>query len=174
MLANNQKRRGRCMFSDYKIGPEAMEFFMMGYQSQLEGRLEEAVYYYKKSLKIEDTAEGRTFLGWAYSFMGKTEAAIRECKKAIEIDPEFGNPYNDIGSYLIQQCKPDEALPWLEKAKQAKRYATPEYAYVNSGRAFELMGLWPLAMDEYRQALRLCRDYIPAKAGLERLRVRLN
>ncbi len=45
------------MFSDYKIGPQAMEFFQMGYQSQMEGRLEEAVYYYKKSLEIVELAK---------------------------------------------------------------------------------------------------------------------
>ena len=45
------------MFSDFKIGPQAMKFFQMGYQSQMEGRLEEAEYYYKKSLEIEKSAE---------------------------------------------------------------------------------------------------------------------
>lgn len=162
------------MFSDYKIGPQAMEFFQMGYQSQMEGRLEEAVYYYKKSLEIEETAEGHTFLGWAYSFMGKLGEAIAECHKAIAVDAEFGNPYNDIGSYLIQSGQPAEALPWLEKAKHAKRYATPEYACVNMGRAYEILGLWPLALEEYRGALQRNPGYIPAQTALARLVIRLN
>lgn len=162
------------MFSDYKIGPEAMEYFLMGYQSQMDGRLEDAVYYYKKSLEIEDTAEGHTFLGWAYSFMGNLEEAITECKRAIQVDPEFGNPYNDIGSYLLQQNKPDEAIAWLKKAKRAKRYATPEYAYINTGKAYEMKGLWPLAILEYRRALEINPRYVPAKTALDRLAIRLN
>ena len=38
-----------------------------------------------------------------------------------EIDPEFGTPYNDIGVYLMERESLDEALPWLQKAKQVRR-----------------------------------------------------
>ena len=60
------------------------------------------------------------FLGWTYSYQGRLDDAIPECQKAIEVDPEFGNPYNDIGAYLIEQQKHDEAIPWLERALQAR------------------------------------------------------
>jgi len=36
-----------------------------------------------------------------------------------EIDPEFGRPYNDI--HLMERERLDEALPWLQKAKQVRR-----------------------------------------------------
>src|SRR5207253_8419965 len=39
-----------------------------------------------------------------------------ECKKAIAVDPTFGNPYNDIGAYLIERGEHAQAIPWLEKA----------------------------------------------------------
>ncbi len=162
------------MFSDFKIGPQAMKFFQMGYQSQMEGKLEEAEYYYKKSLEIEKTAEAFTFLGWTYSQMNKLEKAIKECQKAINIDPDFGNPYNDIGSYLSQLGQLDEAILWMEKAKLALRYATPEYAYFNLGQVYEMKGLWPKALREYRDALKINRDYEPAKVAFSRLESRLN
>jgi len=38
-----------------------------------------------------------------YHFQGKLEDAIAECQRAIKIDPDFGNPYNDIGAYMIEQ-----------------------------------------------------------------------
>ena len=38
-----------------------------------------------------------------------------------EINPEFGTPYNDIGVYLMERERLDEALPWLQKAKQVRR-----------------------------------------------------
>ncbi|NIO09761.1 MAG: tetratricopeptide repeat protein, partial [Deltaproteobacteria bacterium] len=44
------------------------------------------------------TAEAYTFLGWTYSFMGQLNEAIEECQRAITLDPDFGNPYNDIGA----------------------------------------------------------------------------
>lgn len=154
--------------------PEAMKYFKMAYELQLRGEFEEAVTYYCKSLEIEKTAEAHTFLGWTYSFMGRIEAAIDECHKAIAIDPDFGNPYNDIGAYLLQVGKLDKAKPWFEKAKLAKRYENPEFPYCNLGKLYELKGLWPLAIQEYRQALELRDDYEPAITALERLQVLQN
>jgi Tfp pilus assembly protein PilF len=54
--------------------------------------------------------------------------------RAIEIDPEFGNPYNDIGVYLMQRDRLDDAVPWLERAKLAKRYEPRQFPYMNLGR----------------------------------------
>lgn len=162
------------MFPNYRIGPAAMKYFKMAYEAQMAGELDQAVILYKKSLEIEPTAEAYTFLGWTYSFMGRIEEAIEECHKAIAIDPDFGNPYNDIGAYLLQIGKLDQAIPWLEKAKQAKRYENPEFAYCNLGRVYELKGLWPLAAAEYRKALELNGDYTLARVALKKLEAKLN
>lgn len=162
------------LFSDYLIGPEAMKYFELGYMYQLDGELDKAMIYYQKSLEIENTAEGHTFLGWTYSFMNKYEEAIDECLKAIKADPEFGNPYNDIGSYYISLAKFDKAVHWLKKAKKAKRYASPEFPYLNMGRVYEIQGLFSEAMKEYEEALKITPDYTPAKFALERLKAYLN
>ena len=58
--------------------------------------------FIKASLELHPTAEAHTFLGWTYHFQGKLDEAIAQCRTAIDIDPEFGNPYNDIGAYLIE------------------------------------------------------------------------
>jgi tetratricopeptide (TPR) repeat protein len=74
-----------------------------GYERQRAGDLEAAKRLYKASIDEQPTAEAHTYLGWTYSFQGKFDEAIEQCKTAILVDPEFGNPYNDIGSYLIQK-----------------------------------------------------------------------
>lgn len=162
------------MFPEYHIGPDAFKYFRMAYEFQMQGELDKAVIYYKKSLEIEPSAEAYTFLGWTYSFMGKLLEAIEECHKAIAVDPDFGNPYNDIGAYLLQMGRFDEAIPWLEKAKKAKRYENPEFPYCNLGRIYELKGLWPLAMEQYKKALKIRSDYMPARIALSRLQAYLN
>lgn len=162
------------MFPNYKIGPQAMKYFKAAYELQMQGELEKAVFNYKKSLEIQETAEARTFLGWTYSFMGNLQGAIEECHRAIAIDPDFGNPYNDIGAYLLQMGKLDDAILWFEKAKRATRYQTPEFAYCNLGKVYELKGLWPKAMVEYQNALRIRIDYEPAAAALLKLHAKLN
>ena len=82
---------------------EALQLFQSAYEAQMRGELDEAAELYKQSIEAYPTSEAHTFLGWTYSFMGRTDDAIAECHRAIEVDPDFGNPYNDIGAYLIEQ-----------------------------------------------------------------------
>src|SRR5437773_8144996 len=100
----------------------AWEVLQDAYQAQMEGDYDRAVELYQSSLELHPTAEAHTFLGWTYHFQGRIEEAIAECRLAIEIDPEFGNPYNDIGAYLIELGRFEEAIPWLERATEARRY----------------------------------------------------
>ena len=122
------------------------------YRAQMSRDYEKAVSLYKKSLEAAPTAEAHTFLGWTYSFMDRIDEAIEECLKAITIDPAFGNPYNDIGSYLMKKGRLEEAIPWLEKAKEAPRYEPRHYPYLNLGRAYLAMGRFEEAQREFSQA----------------------
>lgn len=153
---------------------QALELFKKAYELQMSGALEEACAYYKDSLTLYPTAEAHTFLGWTYSFMGRYDDAIQECHKAIEIDPDFGNPYNDIGAYLIEKGKLDEAIPWLEKATKAVRYESYCFPHLNLGRIWEKKGDWYQAMEEYQKALKHNPDYALAAKALGRIRGMLN
>ena len=55
---------------------------------------------------------------------------------AIAVDPAFGNPYNDIGAYLIELGREAEAITWLERAKRAARYEPRHYPYFNLARVY--------------------------------------
>ena len=149
-------------------------FFERGYELQAANRLEDAFRCYQRSLELYPIAETHTFLGWAYSILGRYEEAIRECERAIRLDPEFGNPYNDIGAYLIQLGRPAEAIPWLEKAAASKRYASRCFPYVNLGRVYERLGRWQQALAAYREAVRLSPDFPVAQTSLLRLRALAN
>src|SRR6202521_5732294 len=115
---------------------EAKQRFQEAFEAQMAGDYDRAVELFLESLALHPTAEAYTFLGWTYHFQGKIEEAIAECKRAIEIDPDFGNPYNDIGAYLIDLNRYDEAIPWLEQALTAKRYVQRHFPYCNLGRVY--------------------------------------
>ena len=153
---------------------EAEKYFQDAYQHQTQGHLEEAIQLYKKSIELYPTAEAHTFLGWAYSFRGRYGEAIDECKRAIAIDPEFGNPYNDIGAYLIETGHLDEAVEWLEKALLAKRYESYCFPHYNLGRVWEQKGNWWRAYESYHQALSSSPEYTLAKKALARLAGMMN
>src|SRR3970040_100064 len=112
----------------------ATELWREAYRHQMQGATERPIPFYKESIAVHPTAEAHTFLGWTLSFQGRLEEATAECKKAIEVDPAFGNPYNDIASYLMQQDKLAEAIPWLERATRAPRYEPRHFPHLNLGR----------------------------------------
>jgi len=153
---------------------EALEYFKSAYKAQFENDLDKAVLLYQKSIECYATAEAHTFLGWTYSFMGMTDEAIDECKRAIDVDPEFGNPYNDIGAYLIEKGDAVGAIPWLEQATRASRYQCYFYPHFNLGRVYEARGLAFRALREYKAAIDLYPNYRLAVRAFRRLQGKLN
>jgi len=153
---------------------QAQQTFRKAYRAQLSGDFARAVELYRKSLDLSPTAEAYTFLGWTFRVQGKLEEAIAVCKRAIEIDPDFGNPYNDIGAYLIELQRFDEAVPWLESAIAAKRYEARHFPYFNLGRVYVAKGELKRACELFQQALDIEPRYALASQGLESLRRLLN
>jgi tetratricopeptide (TPR) repeat protein len=152
----------------------ATELWRQGYRYQTGGNVDRAIELYRQSIELYPTAEAHTFLGWAMSFQGHLAEATEECLRAIEIDAEFGNPYNDIGVYLMQQDKLDESISWLEKAKQAKRYEPRQFPFLNLGRIYMRQGRWWEALREFEGAVRQAPRDVGAAKILHNLRGRLN
>jgi len=152
----------------------AQRFLDQALEKQKRGEFAEAAELYKKSIEAYPTAEAYTFLGWAYNLMGRVDEAIAECHKAIAVDPTFGNPYNDIGAYLLQKGDVDEAIPWLKRALLAPRYESYCYPHMNLGRAYEAKRQWDVAKEEFRKAVEERPDYTPARQGLARMRAMFN
>jgi tetratricopeptide (TPR) repeat protein len=152
----------------------AWEVLQDAYQAQMEGDYDRAVELYRSSLDLYPTAEAHTFLGWTYHFQGRLDDAIAECKRAIEIDPEFGNPYNDIGAYLIGLGRYDEAISWLTRATTAKRYDPRHFPYFNLGRAYLAKGMINRARESFEKALEIEPRYTLARDSLASLRRMVN
>jgi tetratricopeptide (TPR) repeat protein len=161
MTPDERRRRAVAVFED-------------AYRRQMAGDLEGAIVAYRESIALHPTAEAHTFLGWTYSFQGRYEEAIAECKEAIAVDADFGNPYNDIGSYLIKLDRLDEAIPWLESAIKASRYEPRHYPHCNLGQVYWKKGLLGRAAEEFQRALEIAPDYRFARAALEAIRSQLN
>ena len=132
---------------------QALILFERGHRHQMKGELAEAINLYRRSISLQPTAEAFTYLGWTYSMMNRYAEAIDSCKLAIEVDDTFGNPYNDIGAYLIELKRWDEAIPWLEKALEAPRYSKRQFPYLNLGRIYEHLGRYRTALGCYDRAL---------------------
>lgn len=141
-----------------------------GYVLHMMGDYERAIELYRHSIEAKPTAEAHTYLGWALSHIGRIEEAIAQCEIAIRIDPDFGNPYNDIGVYLMALGRADEAAPWFEKAIAARRYCCYQFAHANLGRVLLAQGRVEEARSAFENALKHDPAYEPALIGLELIR----
>jgi len=146
---------------------KAYLLWKQGYIFHASGEYEKAVRSFSESIDLYPTAEAYTFRGWSLSMLGRPKEAIAECKVAIELDPDYGNPYNDIGVYLIGLGQPDEAIPWLKKAMRAKRYCCYQYPHFNLGRVLLMKGRVSEAKQSFTRALTYDPDYLPPRMLLE-------
>ncbi len=153
---------------------DAAFFLRQGFSAQRQGDVGQAIDLYRRSLAAYPTPEAHTCLGSAYSQQGKLDDAISECECAIAIDPDFGNPYNDIGTYLIEKGSYEEAMPYLEKALKARRYEHPHYTHFNLGRVFAQRGMLLKAAEEFREALKVEPNFRAAAEGLIAITENLN
>jgi len=132
----------------------ALELLTEADKYHLNGNIDRAIELYKESIAFCPTADAHTYLGWMYSGQNRFEEAIEECHLAIEVDPGFGNPYNDIGCYLMALKENDEATEWFEKAKTAPRYEPRHFPYMNIARIHLTRSEHGKACGELYQALK--------------------
>ncbi|MBE7512758.1 MAG: tetratricopeptide repeat protein [Anaerolineales bacterium] len=162
------------MNTDYEL---AQQLWQDGYQRQMSGAaggIDEAIQLYQESIMTYPTAEAHTYLGWAYSLKGRFEEAIRECEIAIRLDPDFGNPYNDIGAYILAMDRPLEAIEWFERAIDAPRYDHPAFPHMNIARARLKLGEVYAALSSLRRAFQIDPGYLPAVNAYYDILTKLN
>jgi tetratricopeptide (TPR) repeat protein len=166
------------MFSESEImSPakrRAVELFNEAYGAQMAEDYRQAIRLYKKSVEAYPTAEAYTFLGWTYSFLGEYDRAIAECMAAIAVDPSLGNPYNDIGSYLIAKGNYYDCVRWFLLAIDSARYEARAFPHFNLASVYEKRGRNLLAARHYGLALAEQPNYLQAYCALRRLQGRLN
>ena len=153
---------------------EARLLFQEAYDAQLAQNYEEAIELYKRSIEVYPTAEAHTFLGWVYSFQNRYDEAIAECLEAIRVDETLGNPYNDIGSYLLAKGDSYGCVRWFKRALCAPRYESYAFPHFNLGRVFEMRRKYLEAARHYTLALEQQPGFTEAATALRRIQALVN
>jgi Tfp pilus assembly protein PilF len=144
-----------------------------GRVAQAQGDPDAAAYFFAHSLEWAETPEARVGQAQAYSYQGKLDQAVAECKKAIALDPTQGQAYNDIGVYLMQQGLDDDAEGWLEQAVAALNMDDRHFPHYNLGRIYERRHELKRSMAAYEAALIQLPDFDSAKGALDRVKRKL-
>jgi superkiller protein 3 len=95
---------------------------------------------------------------------GRTEEALAEFRKAVEIEPANAAAHCDLGSALVALDKPDEAASEFEAALALDRRSAP--AWYGLGEVWERRGARERAMSSWREALALDANYAEAHLRL--------
>ena len=104
---------------------------------------------------------------------GELDRAIELYRRSIEVCPT-AEAHTFLGWTYSFQGRLDEAVPWLERAKQAKRYEPRQFPYMNLARIHVKQGRWWDALREFEGAVRLAPGDTELRRALHSLRGRLN
>jgi len=168
---------GEAMYED-DVSPaakyEARQLFQEAYQAQLAQNYDSAIGLYQRSIETYPTAEAHTFLGWVYSFQNRYNEAIAECLEATRVDETLGNPYHDLGSYLLAKGDSYGCVRWFKRALFAPRYDSYAFPHFNLGRVYEMRRKYLDAARHYTLALEQQPGFTEAATALRRMQATLN
>jgi len=88
------------------------------------------------------------------SYFDETAKAVDFFEKAVEIDPNFSEAYNNLGYAHEKLGHFDTAISFYKKALSNLLYATPEKAYISMGTSYYRLGKYEDAIHSYKEAIK--------------------
>ncbi len=137
------------------------------------GDLHAALHAFEESARHDETADALTYQAWMHSLLGDPATAERLCLRAIRLDPDFGNPYNDIGTICLLRRDVPAAIEWFQRAKRAPRYEPRHFPFLNLGRLYMTLGMPREAISELEGALALSPGSDDIRSLLDAARTQL-
>lgn len=151
----------------------AREALQRGHEHVRSGNLRAALRAFEEAARMEETADALTYQAWMHSLLGDLEKAERLCLRAIRLDPDFGNPYNDIGTICVQRRDVQSAIEWFQRAKRARRYEPRHFPFVNLARLYMTLGMPHEALRELEGALSLSPESDDIRTLIAELRTQI-
>jgi len=128
--------------------------------------LERAKGLIKKALSMDDTiADAHISLSILYRAEREYDKSVAEARRAVELDPSGSTAYTYYGAALLFACRPEEAIPLLQKAIRLNPNAQA-WTFVFLGHALRNAGRYEEAISAYKKVLKRAPDHLIAHVGL--------
>ena len=150
------------------------ELVQLGHEQIFHKKYDGALESFIKAKSFKDTAEVLTLIGWVYGLLGKAEKAKSFCLKSIKKDPDYGPPYNDLGTFLLKEGQVKESIKWFEMAKKCLNYQNREFPFINAGRAYMALKEYKKALKEFNRALELAPFHKDLQITINKLKKNLD
>jgi type IV pilus assembly protein PilF len=135
-----------------------------------DGKLEVALDEVKQAIAVNpEYADAYGLRALIYSQMGELALADENYQRALKLAPRNPDLANNYGSYLCQQGRGAQAMPYFESALKNPVYQSPVKALLNAGSCSVKMKNFEAAERYLLDALRYEPDHPTTNASLARV-----
>ena len=140
--------------------------YVLGNTKSPRETLEKGIQLAKKAIAMDDSLPlPHIFLVGFYSYKREYEKAIAAGERAVALDPSGSSAYAAYAAALLFACRPEEAIPLLQKAIRLNPNADP-ITFLNFGHALRMTGRFEEAVLAFKKALQRAPNNLIAHIGL--------
>jgi tetratricopeptide (TPR) repeat protein len=138
--------------------------YFLGRAKYNQKRFADAARMFSECLKLDPrNVKAADYLGLSYEALGKTEEALAAFRNAVALetgsDPKDPAPHLDLGTLLVENDRPGEAVPYLV---QAVAMAPSDWrAQRELGKAYLQLNRLPEALASLKKAVSLAPENAP-------------
>ena len=158
------------MINDRDHSPEY--YFNLGNSYKKKGMLDQAVFFYKKSLLLNpESCEALNNLGNALREQGQFDDALQIYEMALKVSPGYINAQHNIGFTYLEMAEFDKAVEYFTNI--LKIYPQSAETYNNLGVALREKGKFNEARQSFLKALSINPDLQDARQNMSSLHLLL-
>jgi Flp pilus assembly protein TadD len=157
VLLNDYMNADKWLSKSVQIDSHNWEsWYYLGRTKYNENRFEEAVNAFQKVLDLSPkNVKAEDNLGLSYAGLGRKQEAEQAYRTAIrcqsQLLEEDPGPYLDLGILLIDQDRPQDAIPYLKRASEISPHDPKAHEHL--GKAYERLNRLPEAQVELEKAI---------------------
>lgn len=115
---------------------------------------------------VPANADYRNSLGMALMFTRNLNEAIKVLDETVRLDPKFSAAKNNLATAYMLNGDLEKARTIYLEVLDDPLYPTPHFAYFNLAKIYEQQGKVEKAIEEYKRALDIERNYVEAHNNL--------
>jgi adenylate cyclase len=127
---------------------------------------EKGIEMIQKALALDDTlAEAHAILSHLYTQKREYDKSIAEGKRAVALNPNSATAIAFYAVSLQFACRPEEAIPFFQKAIRLNPYG-PLFYYRNLGGVLWMTGRYEEAVSAFKKVIQRSPNHITVHLGL--------